>query len=131
MDRQRQIIHNSIRTPDGTVLTSRSAHDYKLYVDKNGYEYMVDGGHSYLRHNLVPEAPYEELTLYTDDPHNQIREVFTWGTYGKKGDQPITRKALKDLDYDHVKAIIETQKQLSTHIAQLFKNEIEFRDTRI
>ncbi len=40
----KEILCNRIQTPDGTILTSHDRHDFKSYVDKNGYEYMVDGG---------------------------------------------------------------------------------------
>jgi len=123
----RRIIHNSIQTPDGTVLVSRSVHDYVTYIDKNKHEYMVDGGMSYLRRNLNEEAPYEELSLYVDDPHEQIREVVTWGTYGKSGTENFKLKLLKDLTNNHINAILETQLQLSEEIRQVFRNEIEFR----
>lgn len=123
----RRIIHNSIRTPDGTVLVSRNVHDYVTHVDKNGYEYMVDGGSNYLRRNLVEEAPYEELSLYIGDPHEQLREAVTWGTYGKTGTEPFKLKLLKDLTNDHVNAILKTQVQLSEEIRQMFRDELEFR----
>ena len=127
MNEDKQIIHNSIRTPDGTILTSASVHDYKVYEDANGHEYMVDGGREYLRRNVVKEAPHEELTLYTDDPHEKIREVFTWGTYGKKGDKPLQIKLLKDLTIAHVKAIIRTQSHMPNYMKQMFINELEYR----
>ena len=126
----RRIIHNSIRTPDGTVLVSRSVHDYVTYVDKNGHEYMVDGGTGYLRRNFVEEAPYKELSLYVDDPHEQIREVVTWGTYGKGGTDVFKLKLIKNLTNDHVNAIIRTQSQLSDEVRQMFHDELEFRRKR-
>lgn len=123
----KRIVHNSIRTPDGTVLVSRSVHDYVTHIDENGHEYMVDGGRSYLRRNIVEEAPYEELSLYTDDPHEQIREKVTWGTYGKNGTELFKLKLLKDLTNNHISAILKTQLQLSEEIRQMFRNEIDFR----
>lgn len=123
----KRIVHNSIRTPDGTVLVSRSVHDYVTHIDKNGHEYMVDGGISYLRRNIVEEAPYEELSLYVDDSHEQIRESVTWGTYGKSGTDVFKLKLIKDLTNDHVNAILKTQLQLSEEIRQMFRDELEFR----
>jgi len=38
------LIANALRTPDGTVLESKSRHDYKEYIDANGKTYMIDGG---------------------------------------------------------------------------------------
>ena len=125
----KQIIHNSIRTPDGTILISHSVHDFKMYTDANGHDYMVDGGREYLRRFIVNEAPFEEISLYVDDPHEEIREVFTWGTYGKNGDQPVQFKLLKDLTIPHVKAIIKTQSHMPEYMKDMFRNELEFRKT--
>lgn len=122
-----RIIQNMIRTPDGKILVSGSVHDYKAYNDANGFQYMVDGGRSYLRRNVVREAPYEELSLFEGDPHEKIRDGFTWGTYGKDGDQPLVFNPLKDLDIDHIKAIIKTQTHLPDYMMQVFIDELEFR----
>ena len=37
----RKLIKNSIRTPDGTVLTSRHRHDFKSHKDKNIYTAQI------------------------------------------------------------------------------------------
>lgn len=102
-----RIIYNAIRTPDGTVLESLHRHDYKEYTDKNGLEYMVDGGREYLRRNVHDAAPFEELSVYDTDPIEKIREVFHWGTYGKKGDEPKKIVGLNTMSNAHIEAIIE------------------------
>jgi hypothetical protein len=122
-----RIISNRIRTPDGTILESRHRHDYVTYVDKNGKEYMVDGGLEYLRRNVHDDAPYEELSVYDDAPYALIREVFKWGTRGKGGRQPLTFVPLKDLTTEHIEAILETQIHISERIRKLFINELTFR----
>ena len=125
---EKRILQNMIRTPDGTVLVSGSIHDYKTHKDDNGKEYMVDGGRSYLRRNLVKEAPYDELSLFEGDPHDKIRSNFTWGSRGVNGDEPLVFNLLKDLDLDHIKAIIETQKHLPDYIMHVFEAELERRN---
>ena len=123
-----KIIANQIRTPDGTVLRSYHVHDYKTYTDKNGKEYMVDGGLQYLRRNVHDDAPYEELSVYLNDPFEQVREVFEWGTYGPEGKGPFRRVKLKDMDVDHIQAILETQPHVqNSWMKEVFEKELEFR----
>ena len=124
----KQLVVNCIRTPDGTLLQSRHVHDYATYVDKNGYTYMVDGGRDYLRRNIVDEAPAEELSLTVDDPHEVIRERFDWGTRGKDGKSPLTFKLLKDLDNDHIMAILDTQTRIADWTRKLFIDELSYRN---
>lgn len=123
----RRIVANRIMTPDGTVLQSFHVHDYKTHLDKNGEEYMVDGGLDYLRRN-VPKNRASELSVYEDDPFPLIRRTFHWGTRGKDGKQPLKWVPLIDLDTDHIKAILETQKQVPEHLLNIFKQELEVRE---
>lgn len=124
---KRFLILNRIRTPDGTVLTSYYTHDYKTYVDKNGYEYMVDGGLSYLRRNECPE-PHEELSVYSDAEFEIVRQAFHWGTYGKDGTQPLTHIKLSEMSDSHIDVILKTQKNISQSIRELFVKELTYRD---
>ena len=118
---------NRIRTPDGTILESMHRHDYVTYIDANGKEYMVDGGLDYLRRNVHDDAPYTELSVLSTDEHSVIREVFKWGTYGIDGKQPLKYLILKDMSWDHIEAILETQTQLRDHVRQVFVNELDYR----
>jgi hypothetical protein len=120
-----RIVSNRIRTPDGTILESMHRHDYVTYVDKNGKEYMVDGGLDYLRRNVHDDAPYEELSVHTDDSHMLIREAFKWGTRGKDGKQPLKFVVLKDMTTDHIEAILETQ-NLPSYMRKIFLDELDF-----
>lgn len=113
-------------TPDGTVLQSYHRHDYKTYTDKNGEEYMIDGGCAYTRCS-VNDEPAEYFTVTTDDTHKVKRKWFHWGTYGKNGDQPLKWKPLQDLDTEHIEAILETQSHIPEHLRELFKDELEYR----
>jgi len=122
----RKIISNKIKTPDGTILHSTHVHDFVQHIDKNGETYFNDGGNDYIRRTINKE-PYEDLTVYLDDEFDKIRESFTWGTYGKNGDQPLKRVALMNLEKDHIEAILKTQTQLPTEIRSLFSQELEFR----
>ena len=122
-----QIVANRIKTPDGTILQSYHRHDYKEYTDKNGKEYMVDGGLDYLRRNVHDDAPYIELSLMMSDSFVEIRESFHWGTRGKDGKQPLTWVPLTDITTDHIFAI-QDNCQLTPWLKELFDKELEYRD---
>lgn len=113
-------------TPDGTLLQSYHRHDYKTYKDANGETYMIDGGCDYQRRS-VNEEPAEYFTVTTDDTHAMQRKCFHWGTRGKDGKQPLTWKPLRELDTDHIEAILETQYHIPEHLRELFKNELSYR----
>ena len=121
------IMCNRIRTPDGTILESKNRHDYVTYKDANGYTYMVDGGKEYLRRNSVPEAPYEELSVYSDADHSLIREVTKWGTRGIAGNEPLRYVALKDMTDSHITACLDTQDQMIRSYRDAMINELKFR----
>ena len=126
-----RIVSNRIRTPDGTILESMHRHDYVTHDDANGLEYMVDGGLDYVRRIVHDDAPYEELSVYSNDPHKLIREAFKWGTRGKDGKQPLTYVPLKDLTTEHIDAILETQTHIQEYIRKIFLDELEFRNNLV
>ena len=120
-----QIVANMIRTPDGTILRSYHRHDYVTHIDtKDGKEYMVDGGLAYLRRNV---GNHTELSVYSTDPHSMIRNVFRWGTYGIEGDKPLRWVKLKDMDEDHIQAIIDKCLHVPKWRIDIFKNELHHR----
>ena len=121
------LVYNAIRTPDGTIIESKNRHDYVVHKDKNGKEYMVDGGLEYIRRNVHADAPYEELSVYTTDGHDRVREVIKWGTYGKDGDQPLTYILLKDMSTEHIRACLENVPSMYPVYKESFKEELKLR----
>ena len=121
------LLVSAIITPDGTRLESTHRHDYQTHVDANGEEYMIDGGHNYIKMSINNERATDAF-VYTNDKHEVIREAFTWGTYGKNGDQPLEMKLLKSLDTEHIEAILRTQTQLKSHITKVFEDELDYRN---
>ena len=121
------LIYNAIRTPDGTVLESTHRHDYKTYTDTlSGKEYMVDGGLDYSRRTVHEDQV--DLCLYDDEPHEVQRDILKWGARGINGDQPITFKKIKDLDTDHIEAILETCKDYMGIVHKnCLEKELDFR----
>lgn len=118
------LLCNKWRCKDGTILHSRHRHDYVTHIDSNGELYTVDGGNSYIRHS----GNMEPLLVYTNDPHELIRDNFEWTSYGINGDEPAKRQLLKELTVDHMNAILRTQKHLPEHIKEVFKNELAYRN---
>lgn len=125
----KNIILNRIKTPDGTILTSYHVHDYQTYIDKNGLEYMVDGGTEYLRRN-VQNIPYEELSIYDNAPYEIIRKSYHRGGRGKDGKQPLTWIPLYKMSNSWLKACIEynIKKGLKDSFAnKMYKKELKYR----
>lgn len=127
MEKERKIICNKIRTPDGTILESKSVHDYVTHIDKNGLEYSTDGGHYYLHRIVHNDAPYEDLTIYDDDPFEIIRENLKWGTYGKSGKEELRWILLKEMSNDHINSILTYVKNINEMYKKFFKMELEYR----
>jgi hypothetical protein len=125
----RKLVCNRIKTPDGTIIESRSVHDYRTYRDKNGKVYMVDGGLDYLRRNVHDDAPYEEMSVYNDAAHEVIREAFSWGTYGKSGTEKLRHILLCDMTDEHIEAIVNTGATRSSYINDIFMEELRYRET--
>lgn len=122
-----RLLANRIITPDGTMLQSFSQHDCKTYKDANGLEYMVDGGTAYGRYIYQASAPHKDACVYSDDPHEDIRQAFHWGSYGKGGNEPLTWKRLQDMTDAHIEAILRTQHHIGAHIRKVFEDEQAYR----
>lgn len=126
----RQIVLNRIQTPDGTVLTSYYRHDYVSYVDKNGLEYMVDGGLDYLRRNVHENAPYKELSVYDDDPWEIVRQSFHRGGRGKNGDQPLKWVPMSEMSNEWLENSIQYNLERGmddSFASNLYRKELEYR----
>lgn len=125
------IILNSIKTPDGTILISHHRHDYVTYIDKNGLEYMVDGGTDYLRRNVHNNAPYIEMSIYSNSPFKIIRNSLYRGGRGKDGKQSLTWVVLSEMSDKWVKACIEyneAKEQLGESFStKCYKKELKYR----
>ena len=121
-----RLLRNAIQTPDGTILESKTRHDYKSYKDANGEWYMVDGGLDYLRRSVNAEDPVD-LRLMDEEPHSVLRHAVTWGTYGKEGDQPLSRVTIADMDTEHLEAVLDTQMGMYPQVSSLMEAELKFR----
>lgn len=127
---EKQLLHSSIRTPDGTILTSKHRHDYVSYVDKNGETYILDGGaEGYIRTSINVEKA-EDLSLYSDDAHEKLREVISRGGRGKNRDEELKYVLLKDIDDEWLEAIIEYEElnRPNNKYLPVYREEVKFRE---
>lgn len=107
------------------VVRSKHGHDFVTCSCGN---LSVDGGMDYCKRNFG-EHGFTELSMYADeDDIATIREYFTWGTYGPNGDQPKRHILLKNMDTDHIEAILSTQWHIYGTVTEKIMNlELEYR----
>ena len=124
------ILVNKIQTPDGTILESKHRHDYKVYKDKNGEEYMVDGGTSYLRRNINIE-PYIELSIIDNGTHKLRRQYLTWGNNYDKDMKRLPETVytpIMNMTSEHIQAILDNNYvENNKFYKELFEEELKFR----
>ena len=120
-----KILVNAWKCPDGTILQSRHRHDFVSYTDAEGRSYFVDGGTDYYR---ISGEGMEFVGCYDTDPHEKIREILSWGSYGRDGKQEKRYILLKCLTDEHLEAILRTQSHIkNTPIEKVLKDEQEYR----
>ena len=123
----RKLLLNRIRTPDQTVLTSKHQHDFRSHRDTiTGELYFTDGSLSYLKRSVNKE-PYEDLSLYSDDPFEILRENITWGTFGKNRNEPLHYKSVSNMSSNHINSIL-SQYKLEDYLKELFEKEMAYRN---
>lgn len=123
-----ELLVNSIKTPDGTILTSRHRHDYVCHKDSiTDTTYCIDGGDFYRR--IVPGGVYQDLSVYSDDPFEKIRESLERVHRGKNLDQPMKYVVLKDMSDAWLDALIVwiEDNQPSNKYKKYYLQEIEYR----
>ena len=99
-----KVIVRRLQTPDGTILESRHVHDFQLHDDANGKHYMLDGGSEYFRRS--DNGDELDVSITTETPFLEAREVSIWGSRGKCGTQPLMHIPLKDMESDHIRAVL-------------------------
>lgn len=125
----RRLILSRIQTPDGTILTSYHRHDYVTHLDKNGEEYMLDGGNDYQRRS-VNKIPATDTSVYSDAPFEKIREAFCRGGRGKDGLQPLTWVPMSKMSNSWLAACIiyNNERGLGDSLAnKLYRQELDYR----
>jgi len=120
-----RVVWSAMRTPDGTIIESRHRHDYVTHIDKNGKEYMLDGGLDYVRCSAWGDEEF--LTLTLDDDWDKVRDKLRWGTFGKNGDEPLHYLKLGEMDTAHIEAILEHEPGIYPQYMEAFRRELVYR----
>lgn len=111
------LIQNAIYCPQCcTFLVSTHVHDYVSC--RHGF--MVDGGLEYSRGSRSPDE-INDYVIPEGASRDVLKSKLLWGSYGIHGGRVLIRRPLKDLDTDHLYAILSTQSSLSP----LYKSIIE------
>jgi hypothetical protein len=109
------------------IITSYHTHDY--VTCKCGANFL-DGGNDYQRYNLNPEAPFTDLSVWSDAPWEKIRESFHRGGRGKNGDEPLKWTPMSEMSNNWLEnCIIYNEKHGRTECFanDLYKGELEYR----
>jgi len=84
---EKQIILNRAKCLGcGDVITSYSVHDFVICSCGN---LSVDGGTEYLKRSYNDPKLVCEMSIYSDEPFELIRENYHRGGYGKNGNEPL------------------------------------------
>jgi hypothetical protein len=108
------------------IITSKHRHDYVSCTCGNLH---IDGGLDYAKRSFkTPD--FTDMSIYADEGDiSNIRNYFTWASYGKNGDEPKHYILLRELTTGHIKAILLTQKHvLGTYVENILRMELEFRN---
>jgi len=151
MEESRVILLNRIKTPDGTILTSQHVHDCQTHTDENGLEYMVDGGNEYLRRNVHNHISmynglrvsflkslgldvndplvYKELSLFSDDSIEDLREGLERGGRGIDGRGELTFVKICNINDNWLENLItyETENRPYNRFLAVYKREQDYR----
>lgn len=124
---ERRLIANIWRTPTGEILQSKHRHDF--VQDSAGN--FIDGGlEGYTRRGGdILNENWENLCVYSDDPHEAKRKAFKWCTYGKDGKSIPEWITIAQMEEDHIWSILKTQgDSLPEHIREMFVEELQYRE---
>lgn len=123
-----KILLNAIKTPDGTILSSKHVHDFVTYTDSvTNKLYGVDGGADYLK-RIGNVEDCEDLSITDKTFFEVVRVRFHWGAYGKDGKGNRVDRRLKDLSDDHLSAILKNINfPENSYVKKWFLKEVDYR----
>jgi ribosomal protein L32 len=125
-----ELIQNAVKCLEcGEIIQSTSRHDFvKCQCPNNA---MTDGGLEYHRYGAADMSKIEILSIHRSEPFESIKKKLLWGTYGKKGGQPLKYVLLNDCESDHLHAILKNVHGINplheTVIVSILKDRGEFK----
>lgn len=125
---EKQLIHNSVTCLQcGEVLVSKHVHDYQVCSCPQAT--MCDGGLEYGRFGGKDLNLVQTNYLYSDAPHEQIREKISRGSRGKSGREGLKYILLKDIDEEYLQAIIDYEElnRPNNKYLPIYRAEQKFR----
>lgn len=120
--------------PDGVKIQSKFRHDFQGHETEDGQFFAVDGGITCPR--IIGDGEICSVEyIYSTDPIEVIRENMYWGSNGKCGTLRTMWNKIKDLEDDHIDAIIRMLYKFRcdenivepTHLEYTFMREKEYR----
>lgn len=124
----RRLLANRWQTPDGVILHSKFTHDYQFHKDKEGRYFLVDGGNDYIR--TSNSELMKNLCVYDDGTFKTQREWVMWGKNYDKTMNLLPKTEwipIKNLETDHIYAILSNVKNIDPFYRRLLEDEIVFR----
>ena len=87
---------------------------------------MTDGGRDYLRCSINAI----DKCVYDDGTHQTRRKHLTWGSRGECGTRPLVFNPIKDLEDDHIEAVLKTI-PVKGFVLETIAAEQEFRKNQL
>jgi hypothetical protein len=109
------------------IITSYHGHDYVTCLCG---KISVDGGNQYLKRSFDKPTDYEDLSVYSNAPFEEIRENFHRGGRGKDGTMPLTWTALCDMNDEWLAACIlynEERGSGDSFANKMYRKELDYR----
>jgi len=110
------MIQNAVFLPIcGEYRISTHRHDFVAFkldgskVNKGDSYFFIDGGLDYCRTNFVNHPSIVSMNIEDNADEDTIYNKLLWGSKGKSGKEPVKYSLLKDLEIDHLRAILATQ----------------------
>lgn len=114
---ERHVLFSYVKCPDGTELVYRG--EEVCHFDNSGILYSLKG--------LVCTPPLKVHRIYLDSPHRVLRKYCVWGNRGLEGRDPLQFVPVRELDTDHIEAIIRGGYG-GDYMLNVLSTELEYRN---